>query len=95
MVPFYVKNHLNRHLGCHLASSKLPKDARVASLGFVMYYVSSFKKASADNGFDEISFKTLILLINSESFLRHIRCPFSLFVHEWDCLLSHASFDYL
>ena len=44
MVPFYVKNHLNRHLLRHLVSSKLPKDARVSPHGFVMYYISSFKK---------------------------------------------------
>ena len=31
------------HRNCHLVSSKLPKDARLASLGFVMYFVSSFK----------------------------------------------------
>ena len=44
MGPFHVNNTFGRHLGCHLDFSELPKVARVASLGFVMYYVSSFKK---------------------------------------------------
>ena len=44
MVSFHVNNIFGRHLGRHLVFSELPKDARVASLGFVMYYVSSFKK---------------------------------------------------
>ena len=34
-----------RHLGRNLDFSELPKDASVASLGFVMYYVSSFENA--------------------------------------------------
>ena len=44
MDPFHVTNTSERHLGRHLDFSELPKDARVASLGFVMYYVSSFEK---------------------------------------------------
>ena len=44
MGPFHVNNTFGRHLGRHLDFSELPKDARVASLGFVIYYVSSFKK---------------------------------------------------
>ena len=44
MGSFHVNNTFGRHLGRHLDFSELPKDARVASLGFVMYYVSSFKK---------------------------------------------------
>ena len=45
MGPFRVNNTFGRHVGRHLDFSELPKDARVASLGFVMYYVSSFKNA--------------------------------------------------
>ena len=45
MGPFHVNNTFRRHLGRHLDFSELPKDARVASLGFVMYYVSSLKNA--------------------------------------------------
>ena len=44
MDPFHVNNMFGRHLGHHLDFSELPKDARVASLGFVMYYVFSFRK---------------------------------------------------
>ena len=44
MGPFHVNNIFGRHLGRHLVFCELPKDARVASLGFVIYYVSSFKK---------------------------------------------------
>ena len=44
MGTFHVNNTFGRHLGCHLDFNELPKDARVASLGFVMNYVSSFKK---------------------------------------------------
>ena len=44
MGPFHVNNTFVCHLGRHLDFSELPKDARVASLGFVMYYVSTFKK---------------------------------------------------
>ena len=39
---FHVNYTFDRHLGCHLVSSELPK---IASLGFVMYYVCSFKNA--------------------------------------------------
>ena len=47
MGSFHVNNTFGRHLGRHLDFSELPKDARVASLCFVMYYmyVSSFKNA--------------------------------------------------
>ena len=45
MGPFHVNNAFGRHLGRHLDFSELPKDAKVASLGFVMYYVSSFENA--------------------------------------------------
>ena len=44
MGPFYVNDMFGCHLGRHLDFSELPKDAKVASLGFVMYYVFSFKK---------------------------------------------------
>ena len=44
MGQFHVNNTFGHHLGRHLDFSELPKDARVASLGFGMYYVSSFKK---------------------------------------------------
>ena len=45
MGPFHVNKTFGRHLGPHLDFSELPKDARVASLCYVMYYVSSFKNA--------------------------------------------------
>ena len=45
MGPFHVNNMFGRHLGRHLDFSELPKDAKVASLGFVMFYVFSFKNA--------------------------------------------------
>ena len=32
------------HFGRHLVFSELPKDAKVALLGFVMYYASFYKK---------------------------------------------------
>ena len=38
MGPFHVNNKFGRHLDF----SELPKDAKVASLGFEMYYVFSF-----------------------------------------------------
>ena len=44
MGPFHVNNMFGRHFGRHLDFSELLKDARMASLGFAMYYVSSFKK---------------------------------------------------
>ena len=44
MGPFHANNTFGRHLGRHLDLSELPKDARVASLGFLIHYVSSFKK---------------------------------------------------
>ena len=43
MGPFHANNTFDRHLGRHLVL--LPKDARVSSLGFVLYYASSFKNA--------------------------------------------------
>ena len=46
MGPFHINNTFGRHLGRHLNFSELPKDARVASLGFVTHYVSSFKNAN-------------------------------------------------
>ena len=45
MGPFHINNTFGRHLGRHLDFSELPKDVRVASLGFVMHYISSFKNA--------------------------------------------------
>ena len=44
MGPFIVNYTFGRHLGRHFDFSQLPKDARVASLGVVMYYVSFFKR---------------------------------------------------
>ena len=46
MGSFHVglNNPFGRHFGRHFDFSELPKDARVASLGFLMYYISSFKK---------------------------------------------------
>ena len=40
MGPFHENNMFGRHLVRHLDFSELPKDARVASLGFVIYYMS-------------------------------------------------------
>ena len=45
MDPFDVNNTSGHHLGRHLVFSELRKDARVASLGFVMFYVFSFENA--------------------------------------------------
>ena len=56
MGSFHVNNTFGRHLGRHLDFSELPKDARVASLGFVMYYVSSFKKCKNIFYIDGIAF---------------------------------------
>ena len=44
MGPFHVNNTFGRDLVLHLNFNELPKDANVASLGFVMYYISSFEK---------------------------------------------------
>ena len=44
MGPFHVNNKFGRHLVCHPEFSEMPKDAKVASLGFEIYYVFSFKK---------------------------------------------------
>ena len=44
MGHFHVNNTFGRHFGRHLIFSEMPKGAKVASLSFVMYYASSFKK---------------------------------------------------
>ena len=48
MCSFHVNNLFGHHLGRHLHFSELPKDARVASLDFVMYYVSGDPTVNCD-----------------------------------------------
>ena len=52
---FRVNNTFGRHPVRHFDFSELPKDARVASLGFLTYYVSSFKKCKKTLSIDSIA----------------------------------------